>query len=99
VVIDAGDNAFYSPGNNTPHVRSHCVGVYKRFHICNDQVRDWGIEHRVETVTVNLYAVYNVLCIDDKLIYSADQRKALSYEAHACVNLLLFETFSVVYSE
>ncbi|XP_069672042.1 papilin-like [Periplaneta americana] len=37
VVIDAGENAFYNPGNNTPHMKSQCVGVYKRFHICNDQ--------------------------------------------------------------
>jgi hypothetical protein len=38
VVIDAGENAFYNSGNNTPHMKSQCVGVYKRFHICNDQV-------------------------------------------------------------
>lgn len=39
-MVDAGDNAFYSSRNNTPFTKSHCVGVYKRFHICNDQVGD-----------------------------------------------------------
>ncbi|XP_021918079.1 thrombospondin type-1 domain-containing protein 4-like isoform X3 [Zootermopsis nevadensis] len=38
VVVDAGDNAFYSSRNSTPYTKSHCVGVYKRFHICNDQL-------------------------------------------------------------
>ena len=37
-MIDARENAYYSSGNNTPQMRSQCVGVYKRFHICNDQV-------------------------------------------------------------
>ena len=43
VVIDAGENAYYISGNNTPQMKSQCVGVYKRFHICNDQVRGYDI--------------------------------------------------------
>jgi hypothetical protein len=43
VVFDAGENAYYSSGKNTPQMKSQCVGVYKRFHICNDQVGGYDI--------------------------------------------------------
>jgi hypothetical protein len=87
-VIDAGDTAFYSSGNNKPYMKSQCVGVYKRFHICNDQVGDGGTQNTasklsiVETVTINLYAVYNVLCAIEKFIVIQMIKKSLLFMKH-----------------